>query len=1244
MKKHIKPVESVSYFSLYRYATPFEVFLSVIGILMALVAGALTPMTTVVFGDMVDTFSKWNVQPFIGALLTAEQLQDQINNHAYYFCLFAAIIFVGTFTYMILFIYTSEHSSQRIRTAYLKAVLSQEISFFDTVGAGEITTRVTSDTLFIKEGMGEKFPIIVASVAALVSGLTIAFVKSWKLTLLMLAIVPFFLASTAAQGIFTNKFQTRISDLYSSSGVIAEEVFSAIRTVVSLNAQDKVARVYREGLSQAKEEGIKKAKAVGAAQAGFYLFFFMCYGSTFWYASLLITNNEISVGNMLTIVLAVMTAVFGLGQIAPNLSSIAQARAAAYKIFETIDRVPLIDSSSNSGFILQKENVQGGIEFTNVNFTYPSRPDTKILNNFNLKIEPGTSIALVGQSGSGKSTIIQLLERFYDPNSGKILLDGRDLKSISLASLRQNIAIVSQEPVLFDGTIMENVGFGLSGTHLESASQDIIEKMVHRACREANATEFIEQLPNKYNTAVGERGMLLSGGQKQRIAIARAIIKDPKILLLDEATSALDSQSEKLVQEALEAASKSRTTITVAHRLSTIVNCDKIVLMVHGEIKEIGNHQDLLANNGLYANLVKLQLVETGKAGNTNIADSKDSLQRNPTVIARSQSNKFTASVDLESQAGIKRYTKRQVFYELMKLSSSEMNYIIPAAIFATIVGLVNPFFSYSYANLVTDFSSGVDLSSKGIHWALVFYGCGATSFTACFLYNSLFGTSSEILVERVRAKIFSALVKQDISFYDNEEHTVGVLTCTLSTNAQLLLGATGVPFGGLGQLFSCVVVSILISFFTGWKLTLVAVSLLPFLILNIVARFLVAGYLTEKNKTANQISAKIANEAVSAIKTVQSLTRETAVVDRYTTVMEETLRNGLNSAIVSSLVFAFSEASVFAIYALVFYYGGHLLAYEGYTLNTFFTVFIEIIFGAKAMGVASAQLPDFFKGLDAAIELLSLLDSKAIINVDGGGKKIDITEGKIELENVKFHYPTRPDSQILKGISLEIKPGQFVAFVGSSKYQLTLGGCGKSTVLQLIERFYDPTFGKILMDGNQITFLDVQSYRKQIGLVSQEPNLFNASIRDNIALGLDYNPTQEELDEACRKANIYEFIMGLPDKYDTQVGFKGGQLSGGQKQRIAIARALIRNPKILLLDEATSALDAESEKVVQEALDAASKGRTTIAIAHRLSSIQHADMIYVFGEGKVLEKGTHAELFAKKGAYYQLAVHQNLE
>lgn len=283
------------------------------------------------------------------------------------------------------------------------------------------------------------------------------------------------------------------------------------------------------------------------------------------------------------------------------------------------------------------------------------------------------------------------------------------------------------------------------------------------------------------------------------------------------------------------------------------------------------------------------------------------------------------------------------------------------------------------------------------------------------------------------------------------------------------------------------------------------------------------------------------------------------------------------------------------------------------------------------------AVAPDFSQAVEAGRSILRLLSLKPLIDSwSEEGSKLDKVEGEIEFKDVRFSYPTRPHIKVLQGLSLTVKPGQFAALVGSS-------GCGKSTTVGLLERFYSPTGGKIMLDGKNIADINLGSYRSVVGLVAQEPNLFDLSIRENITLGCKDLPSQEVIENACKEANIHDFIITLPKGYDTNLGGKGSQLSGGQKQRIAIARALIGNPKILLLDEATSALDAESEKVVQLALDKAAKGRTTLAIAHRLSSIQNADVIFVFEEGVVVEQGTHQELLAKKGLYSELVAHQDL-
>ena len=312
-------------------------------------------------------------------------------------------------------------------------------------------------------------------------------------------------------------------------------------------------------------------------------------------------------------------------------------------------------------------------------------------------------------------------------------------------------------------------------------------------------------------------------------------------------------------------------------------------------------------------------------------------------------------------------------------------------------------------------------------------------------------------------------------------------------------------------------------------------------------------------------------------------------------------------------------------------------MAYEGYLVKNFFTVFTAIVIGSSGLGRIFSTVPDLKNARDAGVNILRLMKRQPLIDIDSKeGLPADNMQGSISFQNVVFKYPTRPDITVLNGLDLHVKPGQFVALVGES-------GCGKSTTVGLLSRFYDVTGGKLFIDNQPIFSYNLKSFRQKVGLVSQEPNLFDMSIRENIAFGCDFVPTDDDIFAAAKEANIHDFVQSLPQRYDTSVGQKGGQLSGGQKQRIAIARALIKKPKILLLDESTSALDVESEKVVQKALDDAVKGRTTVAIAHRLSSIQGADVIYVFKDGKVAEYGNHGELMALKGLYYELAVQQDL-
>jgi ATP-binding cassette subfamily B (MDR/TAP) protein 1 len=426
------------------------------------------------------------------------------------------------------------------------------------------------------------------------------------------------------------------------------------------------------------------------------------------------------------------------------------------------------------------------------------------------------------------------------------------------------------------------------------------------------------------------------------------------------------------------------------------------------------------------------------------------------------------------------------------------------------------------------------------------------------------------------------------------------------------------------------VIVAIIVGCSFGWKLALVCTSTIPLMLACGYFRFYALTRMEKRNKEISD-AASFACEAASSIRTVASLSLEQYLLKEYQEKLSKQAAGNVVFNNISASLYATSQGLSMFIFALVFWYGGRLMLSGEYVVLQFFIVYSAIIGGAQAAGAIFSFAPDMGEARDAAKLLKSFLNRvPAIDHWSSEGKKIDRLSGRVELEDIRFTYPGRPDHRVLRGISLAAEPGQFIALVGAS-------GSGKSTVMQLLERFYDPTAGSVLVDGVNLKDYNLQDYRAQLAIVSQETTLYTGTIRENILADKE-DISDEVVVQACKDANIYEFIMSLPDGFNTLVGAKGALLSGGQRQRIAIARALLRDPKVLLLDEATSALDSTSERVVQDALDSAAKGRTTIAIAHRLSTIQHADVIYVFDQGKIVEHGRHDDLMASRGVYFELA------
>ncbi|CAF0868569.1 unnamed protein product [Adineta steineri] len=880
---------------------------------------------------------------------------------------------------------------------------------------------------------------------------------------------------------------------------------------------------------------------------------------------------------------------------------------------------------------IQKDNLTGDIKFSNVRFVYPSRPDVPVHNGLTFTADHGHTTALVGTSGCGKSTCMQLLQRFYDPISGLVAIDNIAVDQYNLAWLRQHIGIVSQEPILFQTTIKENIRFG---------KMDATKEQIEQAAQMANAHDFIMQLPDKYDTLVGERGAQLSGGQKQRIAIARALVRDPRILLLDEATSALDTESERVVQDALDRASKGRTTIVIAHRLSTIVNASKIIVINKGSVVEEGSHQALMDAKGVYYGLVQAQNLRN--VDGKEVEEDADLTEPPPYDRTRTLSNQHQTSVDEkdgltndDESSEKMEYSGPAPFIAMLKMNRPELIYIIFGCISCICNGGVQPAFGVILSKIIAVFQvcDQNEQEKQVLMYILLFIGLGVLMLITNFFQSFLFAISGESLTQRLRSKIFRVLLQQDVAYFDLPENNTGALCTRLATEASAVQGATGIRIGTMLQNISNLGVGMILAFIYGWSLTLLMLAFIPFMIIaGFLQTYLMTGF-ANSDKKALENAGKTAVEAISNIRTVAQLTKEQYFDDEYCRLLEVPYKNSIKRAHVFGILFSFTDAIMFFAQAALFTFGAWRVEQGAMTFENIMLVMNCILFGAMAVGQTASMSPDYSKAISASKNILTLfLRQPEINNSSNEGKVLDNFDGHIKLQNIEFCYPNRPKVQVLKDFNLTIKPNKQIALVGAS-------GCGKSTIIQLLEHFYNPKSGQILIDKNDLLTLNLQWWRSQIGFVSQEPILFDASIRENIAYG-DTSRTISlgEIQEAAKNANIHQFIVSLPDQYDTNVGSKGTQLSGGEKQRIAIARALIRNPKILLLDEATSALDTESERVVQEALDQASKGRTTIVIAHRLSTIQNSDLICVLRRGKIVESGGHDELLARKEYYYRLA------
>ncbi|AES64094.2 ABC transporter B family protein [Medicago truncatula] len=1234
-----KAEEKVPFYKLFNFADKLDVILMIIGFICAVANGLSQPLMTLIFGKLINTFGSTDPSHIV----------KEVSKVALLFIYLGVGSGIASFLQVACWMVTGERQAARIRGLYLKTILKQDISYFDTEAtSGEVIGRMSGDTILIQDAMGEKVGKFIQLISSFLGGFVIAFTKGWELTLVLLACIPCIVIVGGFMSMMMAKMSSRGQIAYSEAGVVVEQTVGAIRTVASFTGEEKATEKYNNKLRIAYKSTVQQGLASGTGMGLLLLIIFGTYALAMWYGSKLIIEKGYDGGSVFNIIIAINTGGMSLGQTTPCINAFATGQVAACKMFETIKRKPNIDAYDTSGVIM--ENIKGDIELKDVYFRYPARPDVQIFAGFSFYIPSGTTAALVGQSGSGKSTIISLLERFYDPEAGEVLIDGVNLKNFQVKWIREQIGLVGQEPVLFTASIKDNIAYGKEGA---------TDEEIATAITLANAKKFIDKLPQGLDSMVGGHGTQLSGGQKQRIAIARAILKNPRILLLDEATSALDAESERVVQEALEKVMTQRTTVVVAHRLTTIRNADTIAVVHQGKIVEKGTHDELVKDPcGAYSQLISLQkgAKEAERSNSSEEDKSRNSfnLDTQRTSFARSISQGSSGSrhslslgLTLPYQISGHEYVegtngddesseldnvKRQKVSvkRLAKLNKPEVPVILLGSIAAAVHGVTLPIFGLLLSSCIKSFYKPAEqLRKDSEFWSLLFLGLGFVTLVALPVQNYLFGIAGGKLVERIRSLTFKKVVHQEISWFDHPSNSSGAVSARLATDASTVRTLVGDTLALIVQNIATVAAGLVIAFSANWILSFIILAVSPLMLIQgyIQTKFL-KGFSADA-KVMYEEASQVANDAVGSIRTVASFCAEQKVMDMYQKKCSAPEKQGVRLGLVSGIGFGFSFFALYCTNAFCFYIGSVLMQHGKATFGEVFKVFFCLTITAIGVSQTSALAPDTNKAKDSTASIFEILDSKPTIDSSSNeGATLETVKGDFELQKVSFRYPTRPNIQIFKDLCLSIPAGKTVALVGES-------GSGKSTVISLLERFYNPDSGHILLDGLNIKTFKLSWLRQQMGLVGQEPILFNESIRANIAYGKEGGATEDEIIAAANAANAHNFISSLPGGYNTSVGERGTQLSGGQKQRIAIARAILKNPRILLLDEATSALDAESERVVQEALDRVSVNRTTVVVAHRLATIKGADIIAVVKNGVIAEKGRHDLLMKIDGGIY---------